>query len=89
MAIEKKKKGTGITEYEATYYSGPDTKPGFNAMAKSWNKKRKKGGGNYGAVSLDAIESARNIFKDSGDEPLRKTARRIFPSVLWYFTNSP
>jgi hypothetical protein len=66
MAKQRKTTGTGITAREVVTYDGEGMQAALVELSQWWNANRKKGGGDYGAVSLHIIERCRHILANSG-----------------------
>ena len=66
MAKQRKTIGTGITAREVVTYDGEDMLLAMTECFSQWNANRKKGGGDYGAVSLHIIEKCHRIIANSG-----------------------
>lgn len=78
MAIKKGVSGTGITAREVTYHTGEDVGPEMKRQLTDWNNKLKKGGGAFGAVTLDPIEEVRAILESAGPPPYPKDSPECF-----------
>jgi hypothetical protein len=69
MAKRKETIGMGITARVVTRYSKEDMEPAFDVFARQWNAALSKGGGQFGAVVLNAERACRRILAGAGPGP--------------------
>lgn len=68
MAITKKTLGSGITAEERTVYTGEDLPRITRKISDAWNNAHNEGEGDYGAVTLQWIKVAEDIWNQFGGQ---------------------
>lgn len=85
MAKHRITKGTGITAEPRVKYDGDDIPAAITAWLTGWGNAWRKGGGDYGAVTLDLIETCEEILDHAGDGPHAPDSQADFAErILWH-----
>lgn len=71
-------RGTGITAHEVTLFDPSEAKEPLREWAKSWNRAINEGGGEFGAVSLQALRECKHILANSPPAPYPEDSQEAF-----------